>query len=162
MMNSARFRELEGNLTGIMRKVFEVVPIQESWDASRILYVLADRGIRQEPKAVMSALNRLSEYGLVVERARGEFQRVKVKEERANPEKLVAQNNGSKPAAFAPSDPMTSLGALAQSLRKIADQLDESAIAIEEKHANTNEQLAKFKQLSGLLREMGNLNGGGA
>ena len=45
-MNPAVFQSKESGLTGILRKVYENVPIAESWDAARVLGELRRTGHR--------------------------------------------------------------------------------------------------------------------
>lgn len=148
MNSNARMRAIEEGQTGIAKKVLASVPIQETWTAHQIISDIARSGSRPDPHIVEGCLNTLCDSGLVRERPRGYFQRVKPKEEKV-------ASIASAPQQKEPIDPLAKLGNIASSLRTLADELEDVALAIEEKHAGATEELAKLRQLKTLLRDLG-------
>jgi hypothetical protein len=76
--------------SSIARKVFDSVPIEQSWTVSFIMNDMARRGISaKEPKTVTGCLNTLMSCGLVCEPSTGKFVRTKTKEEYVPPKEKV-------------------------------------------------------------------------
>ena len=148
-MNSARMRAIEEGQTGIAKKVLSSVPIQESWTARQIVSDIARSGSRPDPHIVEGCLNTLCDSGLVRERLRGYFQRTKPKEEK------VVSIAATSAQPKEPIDPLTKLGNIASSLRAMADEIEDVALAIEERQTATTEEIAKLRQLKALLRDLG-------
>ena len=148
-MNNARMRAIEEGQTGIAKKVLASVPIQEAWTARQIVSDIARSGSRPDPHIIEGCLNTLVDSGLVNERPRGYFQRIKPKEEKVVP---IA----SAPAQpKEPIDPLAKLGSIASSLRTLADEIEDVALTIEERQTATTEEIAKLRQLKALLRDLG-------
>lgn len=148
-MNNARLRAIEEGQTGIAKKVLASVPIQEAWTARQIVSDIARSGSRPDPHIVEGCLNTLVDSGLVRERPRGYFQRIKPKEE----EVVSIASTPAQPKE--PVDPLTKLGNIASSLRTLADEIEDVALTIEERQTATTEEIAKLRQLKALLRDLG-------
>lgn len=148
-MSSARMRAIEAGQTSIAKKVLSSVPIQESWTARQIVSDIARSGSRPDPHIVEGCLNTLCDSGLVREHPRGYFQRIKPKEEKAV--SIAATSAQSKE----PIDPLTKLSTVASILRSLANEIEDVALAIEERQTATTEEIAKLRQLKALLRDLG-------
>ena len=148
-MNSARMRAIEEGQTGIAKKVLSSVPIQESWTARQIISDIARSGSRPDPHIVEGCLSTLCDSGLVRERPRGYFQRIKPKE------KKVVSIAAAPAQPKEPVDPLTKLSNIASSLRTLADEIEDVALTIEERQTATTEEIAKLRQLKALLRDLG-------
>lgn len=97
-MTATRMRILENQQTGVARKVYEAVPINEQWPTKQIIAELHRQGLVHDFSIVGKYLNNLKESGLIKEMSRGYFQRARPKVEA---EKEV-------PTMFKPLNPILS------------------------------------------------------
>lgn len=169
-MSAQRLAAVERGLNGMERKVLEVVPMQESWNAKAIQGELHRLGKPLEIKQLAGCLRSLRDVGLIKLNADGEYIRVAVERPlavkapfpglapvQAQPEReTMTLKAAPAPAACAESpakvDFMAVLAKKAARLRLEADALDELALAIGEREQKHEEDLAKFKQLRELLK----------
>ena len=155
-MTATRIRILENQQTGVAKKVYGAVPINEAWPSKQIVMELSRQGQVRDFSIIEGCLNTLKEVGLVKEVAPGHFQRVKPKltvEKEAEP----MATTPSKP----PAEPVDRLAAIGTKLRdlskmflELADDIDEATLAFEEKASSNDEELAKLRQLKGLLKSL--------
>jgi hypothetical protein len=76
-MTPKKFKMTLDSMTTISRKVFEAVPIQESWTANQIVTALArTTSTRPDLKTATGCLDTLKQCGLVKETERGLFRQV--------------------------------------------------------------------------------------
>ncbi|MFM0165711.1 hypothetical protein PQR39_35445 [Paraburkholderia sediminicola] len=156
-MTPKKFKLTLDSMTAISRKVFEAVPIQESWTANQIVTALArTTSTRPDLKTATGCLDTLKQCGLVKETERGLFRQVVPRESalidgvkndippEARPDFTkhadqfkhecedaldeATQDYGSNPQDTSPAD---ALGTLAVTLRTKADSLIKMADALE-------------------------------
>ena len=159
-ISAARIRILENQQTGIAKKVYGAVPINEAWPSKSIVAELTRQGQVRDFSLVEGCLNTLKEVGLIKETAPGHFQRVKPKptvEKEAEP----MSTSQKTPTKSEPTEPMDRLVAIGTKLRdlskmflELADDIDEATLAFEEKASGNDEELAKLRQLKGLLKSL--------
>ena len=160
-MTATRIRILENQQTGIAKKVYGAVPINEAWPSKSIVAELTRQGQVRDFPIVEGCLNTLKEVGLIKEMAPGHFQRVKPKptvEKEAEP---MAAKTLTTPTKGEPTEPVDRLAAIGTKLRdlsktflELADDIDEATLAFEEKASGNDEELAKLRQLKGLLKSL--------
>ena len=160
-MTATRIRILENQQTGVAKKVYGAVPINEAWPSKSIVAELTRQGQVRDFSIVEGCLNTLKEVGLIKETAPGHFQRVKPK---PTVEKEAEPMTTTPPKAYdkgEPTEPVDRLAAIGTNLRglsqmflELADDIDEAALAFEEKASGNDEELAKLRQLKGLLKSL--------
>ena len=158
-MTATRIRILENQQTGVAKKVYGAVPINEAWPSKSIVSELTRQGQVRDFSIIEGCLNTLKEVGLIKEVSPGHFQRVKPKptaEKEAEPMTTKPLN-----PVIPPTEPMdrlvaigTKLRGLSQTFLELADDIDEATLAFEEKASGNDEELAKLRQLKGLLKSL--------
>lgn len=150
--------------SGIAKKVYDCVPVQEAWQAFQIMQALKKMtGSQADVRVVQGCLNDLVESGLVRETGRRFYQRVQVEEKEKQPEiKMpVAQKKPELKATEikSPSAPLEILGELsseiigmAEHLKALARRVEDVALAIEQERESSSESLDKLLQLKSLLK----------
>lgn len=175
-MNESKLQQKEDGLNGMAKKVLSVVPIQESWTKQQIISELRRIGSNAQTDVVESCLNTLRGRGLVKEPDRGVFTRCVAKKQDEKPKAEVILVRGTelirqieekqqkektmnevstKPQTEKPSDTMTKIASLAESLRKTANDLDCIAIEYEERMQLIQRDTEKLRQLQALLKSLG-------
>jgi len=167
-MNEAKLHKAEQGVTGIEAKVLAAVPIEEQWNRHQVMAEMRRlTGANADPHVVDGCLHHLIGRGLVKEVAPGEFKRIKPREPRV----WLAANGQPTPVAqaaaeavdtdpvivamqaSAPSqikDPLE-LGAFAQRLRGLADDIDAMGIALAERMQRAQLEGERLRQLRSLL-----------
>ena len=160
-MTAARIRILENQQTGIAKKVYGAVPINEAWPSKAIVMELTRQGQVRDFSIIKGCLNTPKEVGLIKEMSPGHFQRVKPKpiaEKEAEPMSTKPLNPPTKSEPTEPVDRLAAIGTklrgLSQMLLELADDIDEATLAFEEKASGNDEELAKLRQLKGLLKSL--------
>ena len=158
-MTATRIRILESQQTGVAKKVYGAVPINEAWPSKSIVAELTRQGQVRDFSIIEGCLNTLKEVGLIKEMAPGHFQRVKpTVEKEAEPMTTKPLNPPTKSEPTEPMDRLAAIGARLRSLSKtfleLADDIEEVALACEEKVSGNDEELAKLRQLKGLLKSL--------
>lgn len=151
-MNPGRQASIERGLTGICRKVYECVALQEERALPVITAELARKGHALQKHIIVGCLRTLVDQGLVKEGGSpgaAVWWRIQPRAEREKVDPAPA-------AAPPPPDqlPMTSfarLATLAQVLREAANEAESVALALEEERKADRDQLDKFSQLKKLL-----------
>lgn len=163
-MTITRIRILESQQTGIAKKVYGAVPINEPWPSKAIVSELTRQGSVRDFSIIEGCLNTLKEIGLVREPMPGHFQRAKPKVEKeesmpTKPLNPVLPLGTSMPK---PADPFGQLMAIGTKLRglsqmfiELACEIDDAALAIEEKSSNVTEELANLRKLKEVLKSLG-------
>jgi hypothetical protein len=165
-MNAVKQQALLQGQTGLARKVFECVPMQEAWTLSQIQTVLrqlGSSGSQAEAHVIRGCLGELEDQRLVRQPKSGLFQRVKTQEKDVTPVKgtAVVSTIAAKPA----NTPMELLGELSGELVALSDEfgkrfkglarrIEEAAITIEQDREASGEKLAKLEQLQTLLKSL--------
>lgn len=166
-MTATRIRILENQQTGVAKKVYGAVPINEAWPSRQIVMELSRQGQVRDFPIVEGCLNTLKEVGLIRETAPGHFQRVKPKpttEKEAEPmstkplNPVIPSNSSVKSKPTEPVDRLAAIGTklrgLSQMFLELADDIDEATLAFEEKASGNDEELAKLRQLQTLLKSL--------
>lgn len=170
-MSAQRLAAVERGLNGMERKVLEVVPMQESWNAKAIQGELHRLGKPLEIKQLAGCLRSLRDVGLIKLNADGEYIRVAVERPlavkapfpglapvQAQPERETMTLKAAPATCADPSlaaakvDFMAVLAKKAARLRLEADALDELALAIGEREQQHEAEVATLKQLRELLK----------
>lgn len=160
-MTTTRIRILENQQTGITKKVYGAVPINEAWPSKSIVAELARQGQVRDFSIIEGCLNTLKEVGLIREVAPGHFQRVKPKPTIEKEAELMATTPSKTSAESKSTEPVDRLAAIGTKLRglsqmflELADDIDEAALAFEEKTSGNDEELAKLRQLKNVLKSL--------
>ena len=160
-MTATRIRILENQQTGVAKKVYGAVPINEAWPSKQIVIELSRQGQVRDFSIIEGCLNTLKEVGLIRETAPGHFQRVKPKpttEKEAEPMATALSKPSAKSEPTEPVDRLAAIGTKLRSMSKtfleLADDIDEAALAFEEKTSGNDEELAKLRQLQTLLKSL--------
>lgn len=160
-MTATRIRILENQQTGVAKKVYGAVPINEAWPSKAIVMELTRQGQVRDFSIIEGCLNTLKEVGLIKETAPGYFQRVKPKpiaEKEAEPMTTKPLTTPTKSEPTEPVDRLAAIGTklrgLSQMFLELADDIDEATLAFEEKASGNDEELAKLRQLKGLLKSL--------
>ena len=160
-MTATRIRILENQQTGVAKKVYGAVPINEAWPSKSIVTELTRQGQVRDFSIIEGCLNTLKEVGLIKEMAPGHFQRVKPKPTTEKEAELMAVTPSKPPAKGESTEPVDRLAAIGTKLRglsqmflELADDIDEATLAFEEKASGNDEELAKLRQLKGLLKSL--------
>ena len=166
-ISAARIRILENQQTGVAKKVYSAVPINEAWPSKSIVAELTRQGQVRDFSIIEGCLNTLKEVGLIKEMAPGHFQRVKPKptvEKEAEPmttkplNPVIPPNSSIKGEPTEPVDRLAAIGTklrgLSQMFLELADDIDEAALAFEEKTSGNDEELAKLRQLKNVLKSL--------
>lgn len=173
-MTPAKQEILMQGQTSIARKIYECVPIQEAWQTFQIAHALkAATGTSADLRRVQACLSDLADAGLIREPQKRHFQRVEVKEKPKTQElKMPAEPslNAIAAATAATAEPKASaldriaglageLSDIADHLRqrllrvtKIAKELEDVALAVEQERESSSESMAKLSQLKDLLK----------
>ena len=160
-MTATRIRILENQQTGVAKKVYGAVPINEAWPSKSIVSELTRQGQIRDFSIIEGCLNTLKEVGLIKEVSPGHFQRVKSKptaEKEAEPMTTKPLNPPTKSEPAEPVDRLAAIGTklrgLSQTFLELADDIDEAALAFEEKTSGNDEELAKLRQLKNVLKSL--------
>lgn len=170
-MTATRLRILESQQTGIAKKVYAAVPINEPWSSTAIVNELHRTGGPRDLRIVEGCLNTLKEVGIVKEPSPGSFQRVKPKL-KAEKEPVTMATPPLNPVLSAPipkaavpapkgKSPEDKLGDLAASLRSLggqliatADLLDDITLEIEDESGAISEELVNLRHLKEALQKV--------
>ena len=158
-MTPQKQKEKLSSQTSIAQKVFQFVPIQESWTIGQIaesMYRITRS--RVDVNVIKSCLMRMSDAGLLVASAGGVFTRVGVKAEATNTlstqkEKKTLENKTEhKPTNISPIE---LLAGIAKSVRALASEIEAAAIAIDEARSSDQKQFEQLRQLKDILKGLG-------
>jgi hypothetical protein len=168
-MNQSKFESVFRGMTMQAKKVYECVPISESWTPAQIMGELHRRNVSMSDKhVVMGCLNSMIDSGIVNEVSRGEFKREAIRP-KCDVKVFVSQviepiqepevkkpNPAPAPVPTpAPGNPLDLLGEFAQRLRALADDAERIAMAIASQAEKNDAETAKMRQLQALLKSLG-------
>lgn len=148
--------------SGIVKKVYECVPINESFDAARICVEMKRMGSTPDVSIVKACLIKLKDAGLVAEVVRGMYQRIRVKDEI---KKAHAQLTSQQPLEAEQSrqsdDPLDNLAAAALTLRNmsasmsaLASAIEDAALQMGERATENSGEVKKLRQLAELIKTL--------
>ncbi|CAE32183.1 phage-related conserved hypothetical protein [Bordetella bronchiseptica RB50] len=165
-MTPERMQALLAGQTSVAKKVFAALPSSLSTaftpvDIAREMKAMA--GASVDIHTMRGCLACLQKAGLVKEVVPGSFRRVEVKEKHTVTMTKIAAQAGPKLAATQGAQPpMDMLASIAAKVRvamaglgALADEIDNAALAIEERSAASEKEVAKVKQIATLLKELG-------
>lgn len=175
-MNAARASQVVQSLTGVAKKVYDVAPIAQRWSSGTIVGELFRLGHKVDKRTVDGVLNDLVEKGLLIEPKRGEFMRATIKvptlpppasalapvvPTQAKPQMASIERPTLKPADLL--DRMASISGklrdLGRDASNLANDIDDAAIAAQQKIEGASADASKLRQLQQLLRSI-NADGG--
>lgn len=165
MLSPSRFQQLWTGTTITARKVYDAVPMQDSWPISKIFGELARTGINLSYPTVSGCLDSLRKDGLIKESKDG-FRRAPVRQLAALADVAIpstikevsmpASQNTAAPVSK--HDPIEALGevtqrlaAISAELQSLANAVTEAALDAQAKLEQNEESLKKFEQLRTVL-----------
>ena len=166
-MNQQKFDQIYRGLSEQAKKVYDCIPIAESWTPAQIMGELHRRSVSLgDFRVVMGCVNSMLDAGIVVEVSRGLFKREVIrpkcdqKEQVVKPQKelemkQVTMENAQKPLAVSIIGPIERLSLLASRLRDLATDMENSAIELAEQAEKNDSETAKMRQLQALLKSLG-------
>lgn len=167
-MSESRATQLLAGQSSTARKVFQHVPIQESWSVHDIhSAAMAANSTTVSSYAVRRALGELEEAGIIREPVTGKFQRdaftPKPKKELTMPKVANETVVSIKKPQVAALDALASLSGevvsladeIGNRLRKLAGRIEEVALSVEAEREGNAESLEKLKQLQSILKSIG-------
>jgi hypothetical protein len=150
-MNASRHAQLERGLTSLARKVYECLGDKEL-SVPQVTGVLYDRGQKIAKDLIQGCLRDLVRQGLVRESADHYFWRIPVKDKQAlsvvDPPRPLPKPEPTMP----PPSLLERIASAATSLRRVANELDEIALVVEERGAVESAELDKLRQLRAALQ----------
>lgn len=163
--SESRQQQLLAGQSAISRKVFEIVPIQESWTVTDIHSALRAANVGAESRSVRRCLFELRDLGLIREHASGTFQRsptaIKSKSEPVMSQpasKTVASikkpESGALDALASLSAEVVGLsGEFSKRMNALAARIEEVALSVEAEREGNAETIAKAKRLQEIMKE---------
>lgn len=156
-MNNTKLQAVTNSQTGIAKKVLEAIPFQDAWSRQQVVMELRRTGAAVDLSRIEACIRTLIDAGLVREIQSGQFRRVAPKPEVAKDEPAEQPT----PEAPRKTDALTQFAALAATVRAegerllvIADQIEEGALAMEQRVTEAGADGAKLRQLATLLKEI--------
>lgn len=166
LMNKSRLEQLSKSQTGSAQKVLQATSTERSESINDVCRNLAAKNIHMDFHAVAGYLRTLRERGLVKETATDQFLRITARETTAAPEpearagsgKVVSMVTQDNPApADEPLDRLTRAAIIARELAaqlcKIAAEIEDAALAFEQKVEDIRKDTGKLEQLRSLLKD---------
>lgn len=152
--------------SGIAKKVYECVPVQQPWQTFQIATALKNMtGSQADVRVVQGCLNDLVDSGLIRETQRRYYQRIQVEEKKKPPEpKMPAAANKPEVVAVEPRkaaalevlvELATEVVGVADHIKRIAERMEDCALAIEQEREASTDELASLRQLKNLLKSIG-------
>lgn len=153
-MNSARMKSIEDNLTGIARKVYDLLPIQSPATVSDLCRLMREKGNSADLKVIHGCLGGLVDQGLARELNSGSFQRIALRPALVSTQPVAAIANEDQLPRFVGLTPLERLANLEKSLRGLADEAADLGITVEEFVESIRQDNAKVNQLKELLKNL--------
>lgn len=167
MLSQTRFKQLHNTLNAPVKKVYEAVPLSESWTTTQIIAEVSRLGYSmRDSKAIIGCLDTLKRHGLITEPERGSFVRVEVRETVTHNtfDKFLEE---TKEKTMATSKPVTQIkqsnldrlislsekaSGLALQMKSLASDLENVSLEIEAEIQENVISAQKLKQLQELLK----------
>jgi hypothetical protein len=160
-MHQQKFDQIYRGLTEQSKKVFDCIPISESWTPAQIMSELHRRSISLgDFRVVMGCVNIMLDSGIVLEVSRGQFRREIIKQKCEKKEQLTKlpkepeMNHAQKPSKDQ-NNPLDLLGDFAKRLRTLADDAERIAMEIAGQTEKNEADTAKMRQLQAILKSLG-------
>lgn len=172
-LNQQKFDQIHRGLSAQATKVYDAIPISDSWSITQIMQELHRLNISMsDARVVGGCLNSLIDCGLVVEAPKRMFRRevIRPKFERteAAPEVIATTKEiemkqtahlPSKTAPYASAiaimSPLDRLSSFASRLRDLATEMENAAIDLAGQAEKNEAETAKMRQLQALLKSLG-------
>lgn len=175
LMNEARFSALYKGLSEKAKKVYQVVPISESWTLSQMMMELnrISPGQNHNQRSVGFCLGSLKDVGLIKEVSGDKWIRVPVRakvtmndeaEERptiTKEEAVSKETPQTTKTVKEESTPLERIGELSsqvitiiQSLHKLAADIDAAAIEVEEQIEKIKRDSVRLKKLQEIFKDL--------
>lgn len=162
-MTPARQESLVQGLNGVAKKVYECVPIAETWRAFQVMAAMRHlTGSTPDAQIVSGCLTKLVDAGLIKKTGRDAYQRRAVEQKQKPQEQkmtvvaaMTAPQVEAKPAA----SPLDLIGELAndiasagESLKRLAKRAEDVALMVEQDREANAKAMAGYRQLKALLK----------
>jgi hypothetical protein len=184
MMSDARFKVIYQGLTSAAKKVYEAIPINDMWTTSQIVTEITRSGSSMDYHIAAGCINSLIGAGLVCEPKRAHFIRTSIRIKattaprtaKEQADQFVAETIAKvlpEPATPAPTEktmpttdakkqtPIDILSALSaralrisDDMKRLAVDIDNGALQIEDQMQADAQALQKLKQLQTLLQSL--------
>jgi hypothetical protein len=166
-VNQSKFDSVYREMTVQAKKVYDCIPIAESWNPAQIMGELHRRNISMSDKhVVMGCINSMIDAGVINEVERGMFKREAVRpkceikeiEVINKPKEIEVKQNAlanSEKMGTVSDGPIYILSTLASRLRVLAIDIDNAAISLAEREEKTHGETEKLRQLQALLKSLG-------
>lgn len=160
-MTPARQEALVQGLNGVARKVFDCVPIAETW---RPLQVMGEMrrltGSTPDVQIVSGCLTKLVDAGLIKKCGRDGYQRYPTEQKLKSKEQMMTTPTPvQQPEQKAETLPLEMLGELAgeivgmaENMKRLAKRVEDYALALEHGREATARSLEGYRQLKALLK----------
>lgn len=163
-MKPAKHECLLKGQTGIAKKVYECVPIAESWSSFQVMTAMRNlTGSTPDSRIVSGCLSSLVDSGLVKKIARDLYQRIPVEQKPEAPKMAAPAKKQSEVSAVPTrkATPLEMLGELAgeivgmaEHMKRLATRVEDVALAIEQERESNSENLEKLRQLQAILKSL--------
>ncbi len=145
-MNQKQLEQIHCNLSEQAKKVYDCIPIQESWSPVQIMQELHRKKLSTyDYHLVMGCIHLMVEAGIIKEPKKGFFVR-------ENVETKNTVGKQTKPTVVGPID---RLSEFAQRLRQLALDMESAAIDLAGQIEINDAETAKMRQLKELLKSLG-------
>lgn len=162
-MTPAKQEILMQGQTGVAKKVYECVPINEPWTSFQVMTAMRNlTGSTPDNRIVSGCLVSLVDSGLVKKSGRDQFQRIAVDAKQKNQESSMAKAElklevvSEKKAVGTPLEMLSDLAgeivAMANNLQRLAARVEDVALAVEQEREGNAAAVGKLKQLQDLLK----------
>ncbi|QEY62524.1 hypothetical protein FXN65_10720 [Metapseudomonas lalkuanensis] len=165
-MTPAKHECLMQGQSGIAKKVYECVPIAESWSSFQVMTAMRNlTGSTPDSRIVSGCLSTLVDSGLVKKIGRDQYQRIPVEQKQKSEEpKMSAPAKKQPEVSAAPArkaTPLEMLGELAgeivgmaEHMKRLATRVEDVALAVEQERESNSENLEKLRQLQAILKSL--------
>lgn len=162
-MTPAKQEILMQGQTGVAKKVYECVPINEPWTSFQVMTAMRNlTGSTPDNRIVSGCLVSLVDSGLVKKSGRDQFQRIAVDAKQKNQESSMAKAElklevvSEKKSQGTPLEMLSDLAgeivAMANNLQRLAARIEDVALAVEQEREGNAVAVGKLKQLQDLLK----------
>lgn len=157
-LTESRRDELYNVSNGTARKVYDSVPIQETWSTDVINGELMRKGTRVSYKAIQGSLAHLASIGLIKESPKGYFRRIEVRAENKEQETMAANPVLSLPPK---KNPFDVLQHKLMNLTRLSDQFKTAIAEVSDElltlQVHQEEESKKYQKIAELLDAIGSL-----
>jgi hypothetical protein len=170
-MTPAKQEILMQGQNGVAKKVYDCVPIAESWSSFQVMSAMRSlTGSTPDARIVSGCLSRLVDSGLVKKTGRDSYQRAPVeqKQKPEEPKMPAPAKKQTEVSSAAPCNAMQRQSAplemlselageivgMAEHLKRLASRVEDVALAVEQERESNSENLEKLRQLQSILKSL--------